>query len=111
MRAPAFWWTAPSVPARLLQPFAAVYGGVAAARLRRPGARAGLPVICVGNFTAGGAGKTPTALALARLLKEAGHRPAFLTRGYGGRLAGPVRVEPGHGPDEVGDESLLLART
>jgi tetraacyldisaccharide 4'-kinase len=110
LKAPAFWWAAPSPAARLLQPLAAAYGAVAAARLRRPGARAAVPVICVGNFTAGGAGKTPTALALARLLKEAGHRPAFLTRGYGGRLAGPVRVGPGHGPDEVGDEPLLLAR-
>jgi tetraacyldisaccharide 4'-kinase len=70
-----------------------------------------VPVLCVGNPTLGGAGKTPTALAAARLLIAAGERPAFLSRGYGGRLAGPVAVDPArHTADEVGDEPLLLAR-
>ncbi len=68
-------------------------------------------MLCVGNFTLGGAGKTPTALALCAHLRDLGSRPAFLTRGYGGRLAGPVRVDPErHGADETGDEPLLLAR-
>jgi tetraacyldisaccharide 4'-kinase len=112
MRAPAFWAEPrPSLPARLLRPAAAVYGAIAGWRMGRKGERAALPVICVGNLTVGGAGKTPAALALARLLGELGERPAFLTRGYGGRLAGPVRVDPlGHGPADVGDEPLLLAR-
>lgn len=112
MRAPAFWaGRTPSPAARLLRPAAWLYGGVAARLVARPGARAAVPVICVGNFTIGGAGKTPTALALADLLRRMGHRPAFLTRGYGGRLAGPVRVDPDrHGPEMVGDEPLLLAR-
>jgi tetraacyldisaccharide 4'-kinase len=101
----------PTLTATLLRPAAALYGAVAAARLRRPGVTAEVPVICVGNFTAGGAGKTPAALALAQLLREADHRPAFLTRGYGGRLPGPVRVDPErHGAGDVGDEPLLLAR-
>lgn len=111
MKAPAFWSREPGWQAALLGPIALLYGTVAARRMRRPGRRAGIPVICVGNFTAGGVGKTPTAIALARMLAEAGWRPAFLTRGYGGSLAGPVRVDPArHGPAETGDEALLLAR-
>lgn len=111
MRAPAFWWeTSPSLLAQCLRPAGALYGAVASRRMGRAGDRAALPVICIGNFTVGGAGKTPTALAVARLLREAGERPAFLTRGYGGRLAGPVRVEAHHEAADVGDEPLLLAR-
>jgi tetraacyldisaccharide 4'-kinase len=112
MRAPAFWQRPSSPIASLLRPAGFVYGMVAARRMGRMGERAGAPVVCVGNFTAGGAGKTPTALAVAKLLIEAGERPVFLTRGYGGCLAGPVRVDPErHGAQDVGDEPLLLART
>jgi tetraacyldisaccharide 4'-kinase len=69
-------------------------------------------VVCIGNFTVGGAGKTPTALAVARMLAAAGERPVFLSRGYGGTLAGPVVVDPTrHRAQDVGDEPLLLART
>jgi tetraacyldisaccharide 4'-kinase len=112
MRAPAFWQhAAPSVLATLLRPAAALYGAVAARRMGRPGQRAPVPVICIGNFTLGGAGKTPTALAVAQLLAARRERPFFLSRGYGGRLAGPVRVDPArHGAEDVGDEPLLLAR-
>lgn len=111
MRAPGFWWSAPSLAANLLRPVGLVYGAVAARRMRRAGERAGVAVICVGNFTAGGAGKTPTALAIAQMLTEAGERPVFLTRGYGGRLHGPVRVDLArHSAADVGDEPLLLAR-
>ncbi len=111
MRAPDFWRDdPPSIRARLLMPIGAVYGALTAARMRRAGASAGVPVICVGNFTAGGAGKTPTAIAVARMLLAQGERPVFLTRGHGGRLAGPVAVEAGlHGHADVGDEPLLLA--
>jgi tetraacyldisaccharide 4'-kinase len=111
MREPAFWWREAGLAARLLAPLAAVYGAVASARLARSGARAGAPVICIGNLTVGGAGKTPLALTLARLLEEAGDAPALLSRGYGGRLAGPVRVDLArHRAADVGDEPLLLAR-
>ena len=97
--------------AALLAPFAALYGAIAARRLTQPGARAGIPVICVGNPTVGGAGKTPAAIAIARLLIAAGEQPMFLTRGYGGRLAGPRdRSKPAHTAVQVGDEPLLLAR-
>ena len=110
MRAPAFWWKEPGAAAALLSPLAAVYGSIAARRLMQPGERVGIPVICVGNPTVGGAGKTPTAIAIAKMLTAAGERPMFLTRGYGGRLAGPLTVEAGHTAVQVGDEPLLLAR-
>lgn len=111
MRAPAFWWQAPGPAAALLQPFAAIYGAVSAKRLRQQGTRVGIPVVCIGDPTVGGAGKTPAAMTTARLLSALGERPAFLTRGFGGRLAGPVKVNPQcHHADDVGDEPLLLAR-
>ena len=114
MRDPAFWWRDPGdvvTLATFLAPAAALYGAIAAWRMARGprGWRAPVPVVCVGNFTLGGAGKTPTAMALARLFLASGERPVFLSRGYGGRLAGPVRVGAHHCAEEVGDESLLLA--
>jgi tetraacyldisaccharide 4'-kinase len=79
--------------------------------MRAVGRQAGLPVICLGNFTVGGAGKTPAALAVAQLLHAAHERPFFLSRGYGGQLAGPVRVNATlHRAADVGDEPMLLAR-
>jgi tetraacyldisaccharide 4'-kinase len=79
--------------------------------MAKAGQKAPCPVICVGNFVAGGAGKTPLALKLAEILIEAGHRPVFLSRGHGGVLKGPVLVDSiQHGPRDVGDEPLLLAR-
>jgi len=111
VREPPFWWRAAGIEACLLTPVAAVYGAVAAARLKRDGYRAGVPVICIGNLTLGGAGKTPTALAVARMLKAAGERPVFLSRGYGGRQRGPLLVAPDRDRAvDVGDEPLLLAR-
>lgn len=109
MREPAFWWRPGS--GALLSPLGAIYGAVAARRMRSPGQSVGVPVICVGNLTVGGSGKTPAALAVARLLLAAHQHPFFLTRGYGGQLAGPVRVDPAnHSAAAVGDEPLLLAR-
>src|ERR1043165_1878867 len=110
MRAPAFWWGEPGSAAALLSPLAAIYGRIAARRLAQPGERIGIPGICVGNPTVGGGGKTPTAIPVAKNTNEAGERPMFLSRGYGGRLAGPVTVEAGHSAVQVGDEPLLLAR-
>lgn len=110
MHAPAFWWRRPGAAAALLSPVAALYGAIAARRLSQAGARAGIPVICVGNLTVGGAGKTPAAIALARLLIDAGEKPMFLTRGYGGALSGPVTAQAHHTAAQVGDEPLLLAR-
>lgn len=112
--APRFWWTTrPTLTARLLQPAGFIYGAATARRMRQPGARLPVPVLCVGNFVVGGAGKTPTALALAECLASLGHRPAFLSRGYG-REQGSVDVVAvdldRHTAAQVGDEPLLLAR-
>ena len=97
--------------AALLAPIAMCYGAIAQRRMATPGRSAGIPVICVGNPIVGGAGKTPTALAVARLLLAAGKHPFFLSRGFGGELAGPVRVDSRiHRARNVGDEPLLLAR-
>lgn len=111
-RAPRFWWReTPTLLARLLQPLGFLYGQITLQRMRQPGTDTGVPVICVGNFIAGGAGKTPTAIALARLLAERGEKPFVLMRGYGGRLTGPVEVDPDrHRAADVGDEPLLMAR-
>jgi len=109
MREPAFWWR-PRTGA-LLTPLGAIYGAVAALRMRSPGNNVGVPVICVGNFTVGGAGKTPAAMVVAQILHAAHERPFFLSRGYGGRLAGPIRVNPAlHRAADIGDEPMLLAR-
>ena len=113
MKAPDFWsLPAPNLAANLLRPFGALYGGLSAWRMRQSGARVSAPVICVGNLVMGGAGKTPTAIALAKLLVAMRERPAFLSRGYGGaRHRQPVAVDGAqHGADYVGDEPLLLAR-
>jgi tetraacyldisaccharide 4'-kinase len=110
---PAWWYeTKPTWQATLLKPAASIYASVALRRLRNATPyRARLPVICVGNFTVGGTGKTPFAIALATLAASLGHAPWFLSRGYGGTLQGPIRVEPDHHTAaETGDEPLLLAR-
>jgi len=98
------------VIAGCLSPLAAVYGWAARARYARVTPyRSRLPVVCVGNLTAGGTGKTPLTLHLCERLRAGGRHPAVLTRGYGGRLAGPHWVAEGDTADAVGDEALLLA--
>jgi tetraacyldisaccharide 4'-kinase len=93
-------------------PLGAVYGAVAARRLARAGLDAGIPVLCVGNYHVGGAGKTPAVLALVDLLRDAGEAPIVLSRGYGGKLRGPVKADPErHAATDVGDEPLMMART
>src|SRR5680860_1894369 len=110
LKTPSWWYRKAGVASAALSPLAALYGQVAASRMARGGAyRSRLPVICIGNFTAGGGGKTPTAIAVGSLLAELGARPAFLTRGYGGASKGPVLVAKGQSAEKVGDEPLLLA--
>lgn len=113
MQAPEFWWRRErSLAARLLSPLGAAVGGLTLARLSRTGTPVGVPVICVGNPTVGGAGKTPTVIELARRLIARHQAPAIVTRGYGGSERGPVRVDPDlHTATAVGDEPLLLARS
>ena len=110
MRAPAFWWQTPGLCSTVLAPIGAIYGAVAGSRMRQTGARADVPVICIGDPTVGGAGKTPVAIAVAKTLIAQGKRPYFLTRGYGGREQGPLLLDPAkHSAADAGDEPLLLA--
>jgi tetraacyldisaccharide 4'-kinase len=111
MRAPDFWRERGPM-ALLLAPLGALYGATVAlkARLARP-FDPGLPVICVGNLTVGGSGKTPIAIALCESLRAMGHKPYFLTRGYGGSERGPALASRAHSAGVMGDEALLLART
>lgn len=112
LRAPDFW-RADGVAARLLAPAGALYGAIAARRLQRDAPHAALPTIIVGGLTAGGDGKTPLVIALARALSAQGETPALLSRGYG-RLPAPSKpfnVDAERDlPEAVGDEALLLAR-
>lgn len=110
MRAPDFWRKRGAI-ARLLAPLGALYGASVAFKARTAAPfDPGIPVICVGNLTAGGSGKTPIAIAIADMLRAKGHRPYFLTRGYGGSERGPALASRGHSAEVMGDEALLLAR-
>jgi tetraacyldisaccharide 4'-kinase len=111
---PAWWYPEGAgrpLASRLLAPLATLYGSIVSRRLRSTSAQVSpLPVICVGNFTVGGSGKTPLVREIVRRVHAAGRNPVVLTRGYGGRIAGPHAVRRGidRGAD-VGDEPLLLA--
>ncbi|MDQ7988021.1 MAG: tetraacyldisaccharide 4'-kinase [Candidatus Dactylopiibacterium sp.] len=115
LRRPA-WWDARGGLALAWLPVAALFGVLAA--LRRLAYRGGLlrserlpvPVVVVGNLAAGGSGKTPVVIWLARALREAGHVPGILSRGYGGSARLPEAVRPDSDPDRCGDEPVLLAR-
>ena len=112
MRAPGFWDTPPDMPsplARVLAPLGWLYAAGTARRLRQPGYQPQVPVICVGNLVAGGAGKTPTVIALATRLAARGYTVHIVSRGYGGRLKGPLQVNSGNIAADVGDEPLLLS--
>lgn len=111
MRDPEFWQHDGVIP-KLLSPLSAAWqAGTCFRKLTTTPRHPGCPVFCVGNFTVGGAGKTPTAVALYALLKSLGRTPHFVSRGYGGSLEGPHRVNPLiDTADKVGDEPLLLAQ-
>jgi len=114
MRAPSFWNSAPTRPslmARLLSPLGWLYALATARRLATgPREKMPVPVVCVGNINVGGTGKTPTVIAVLDHLRGRFHEPHVVSRGYGGRLKGPVQVDPArHTAADVGDEPLLLA--
>lgn len=114
MRAPDFWWrdrAHPGTAAALLAPLSRLYAAATARRVARaPAYRAKVPVICVGNLSVGGTGKTPTVITLIAEAERRSCRPFVVTRGYGGRETGPLRVDAaGMTTDQVGDEPLLLA--
>ncbi len=110
--APPFWWEKPDWRALALSPLAKIYGMVSGRRLRRANPPSvPVPVLCVGNFTVGGAGKTPTSIALAKAATAMGLKPGIVSRGYGGAFSGLHRVDPEKdSAHHVGDEPLLLAR-
>jgi tetraacyldisaccharide 4'-kinase len=111
MREPAFWYRPRSLESLALSPLGMLYGAITERRMLREGVDAGIPVICVGNYHVGGAGKTPTVLALTKLLRELGETPVVLSRGYGGSLKGPVMVDRmRHTASDIGDEPLMMAR-
>lgn len=110
--APPFWWGKPDWRAWGLWPFAAIYGAVARKRLlNAPREKVDAPVLCVGNLTVGGSGKTPVAIALAREAVAIGLKPGILSRGHGGTVAGEPHLVDAHHDSarHVGDEPLLLA--
>ncbi|NNE57128.1 MAG: tetraacyldisaccharide 4'-kinase [Hellea sp.] len=116
MRPPEFWNhkygrdSAPMIRI-LLSPFAWIYGWAAARRISTTKSyNAGVPVICVGNATLGGTGKTPVAIYLLQSFRRMGLNAVGLTRGYGGHEKGPIPVQKSHTATDVGDEPLLLAR-
>ncbi len=112
MRAPEFWRgksAGAALLSALLSPLGHVYG--CSVRLREARAKPARPkarVVCIGNLTAGGTGKTPLAIALAKKLQARGAKVVFLTRGYGGKTKGAVEVRAAHRSEDVGDEPLLL---
>ena len=112
LKAPAFWWRERGGLATVaLWPVARLWGAASAWRMTRPPHyRPPVPVICIGNFVVGGAGKTPTAMALARIARGRGLKPGLLASGYGGRETGPLLIDPDeHDAERVGDEPLELA--
>ena len=113
MRPPDFWTrhdVVSQLAVMLLTPFGWLYGASVDYRVGHTESyRSSAKVVCVGNLTAGGTGKTPIAMEIARILIARGARPVFLTRGYGGRVRGPAFVGGDDRATHVGDEPVLLA--
>jgi len=110
MKTPKYWQTN-SLLTKILSPVCLVYGLITKLRIKfgKP-QHVKIPVICIGNITAGGTGKTPVSLSIAKLLETEMYHPFFLTRGYGGKLQGIIVNCKKHSAGDVGDEPLLLAR-
>lgn len=111
MKTPKFW-NKNGILATMLSPLGAIYGMVTQWRIKHHEPyRAGVKVICVGNITAGGVGKTPVAIALAKKYQQEGKKVFFVTRGYKGKLKNICVDLARHTPEETGDEARLLAQT
>ncbi len=108
MRAPSFWSKDGKTVPRLLSPLSRLFAAATERRVAQPGWRAPVPVICCGNATTGGTGKTTLALDLGRRLNARNVAVHFLIRGYGGKVKQSRRVIPGDTATMVGDEALLL---
>ena len=110
MKTPSHWKNK-NLLAMVLLPLGSIYAGITILRLKlKKPEKVGVPVICIGNLTAGGTGKTPTAVSVAKIVKSLSKKPFFVSRGYGGILSGVIVDVAKHSPQQVGDEPLLLAR-
>jgi tetraacyldisaccharide 4'-kinase len=115
LNTPRWWYVRENAPGRvrriLLKPASWIWAWATARRVaKEPGVDPGVPVISVGNLTVGGSGKTPVVREALKLMREAGVQAHGLSRGYGGKLKGPVRVDPRvHAAADVGDEPMMLA--
>jgi len=110
MKTPKYWQSN-SIISKLLEPIGLIYGGLTAMRLKfKKPRKTDVPVICIGNITAGGTGKTPVSVSIAKMLATEMFHPFFVTRGYGGKLQNVVVNLKKHSAQEVGDEPLLLAK-
>ncbi|MBR1600900.1 MAG: tetraacyldisaccharide 4'-kinase [Alphaproteobacteria bacterium] len=110
MKTPKYWQSN-SLTSKFLSPFGAIYGFATQLRLRLKSPRkVSIPVICIGNITAGGTGKTPVSLSIAKLLTNEMYHPFFVSRGYGGKLQNVIVNSKKHTAKDVGDEPLLLSK-
>ena len=110
MKTPTFWSDRNCLSV-LLSPLGKLYNLATQVNIKKHHPqKVNIPVICIGNLTAGGTGKTPTAISVAQLLQQAKYTPYFVSRGYGGTLHNVIVDTQAHTPQQVGDEPLLLAR-
>jgi len=111
LRAPSFWYKKEnSLFSMLLFPISIIYRLISFIHfVLSKTKKASIPVICIGNIVVGGAGKTPVALKIGKILKLSGYSPHFLTRGYSGKIKNNLKVKSHHSAEEVGDESLILS--
>lgn len=113
LKAPAFWWKSEQRPwVQGLACFSFIWKGLSWIKelLASPPSKAPYPVISVGNLVVGGAGKTPVVRWLGQLLKTMSKAPLVVSRGYGGNIRNPLKVDPNHHTfDQVGDEALCTS--
>lgn len=111
LKAPKFWYIKKdTIYSKILYPLSLVFRlGTKIRNITSRTNKSSLPIICIGNIVVGGAGKTPVALKIGRILIKSGYNPHFISRGYAGIIKSSTLVQPWHSPKSVGDESLLLS--